>query len=54
MGDVHVVQNESQEWHMIHALLVAWYREECREVLQKMREEFYAENEGIPIPTQVR
>jgi len=53
-GVVDVEENESWERRKIHAVPLVRYMGKGREGLQKMREEFEAENEGIVIPTQVR
>jgi hypothetical protein len=53
-GVVDVEENESWERLKIHAVPLIRYMGKGTEGLQKMREEFEAENEGIVIPTQVR
>jgi hypothetical protein len=52
-GVVDVEENESWERLKIHAVPLVRYMGKGREGLQKMREEFEAENEGVAIPTQV-
>jgi len=47
-------ENESWERLKIHAVPLVRYMGKGTEGLQKMREEFEPENEGIKIPTQVR
>jgi len=49
-----VKENETWERRKIHAVPLVQYIEGVKEGLQKMREEFDAENEGIVIPNQVR
>jgi len=51
---VDVEENETWERLKIHAVPLVRYMGKGTEGLQKMREEFEAENEGIAIPTQVR
>jgi hypothetical protein len=51
---VDVEENETWERLKIHAVPLMRYMGKGTEGLQKMREEFEAENEGIAIPTQVR
>jgi len=51
---VDVEENETWERLKIHALPLVRYMGKGTEGLQRMREEFEAENEGIAIPTQVR
>ena len=53
-GVVDVEENESWERLMIHAVPLIRYMGKGTEGLQKMREQFEAENEGIVIPTPVR
>jgi len=53
-GVIAIEENESQERLKIHALPLVRYLGKGTVGLQKMREEFEAENEGIAIPTQVR
>jgi len=53
-GVVDVEENESWDRRKIHAVPLIRYMGKSTEGLQKMREEFEAENEGIVIPTQVR
>jgi hypothetical protein len=53
-GVIDVEENESWERLKIHAVPLVRYMGKGTEGLQKMREEFEAENEGIAIPTQVR
>jgi len=53
-GVVDVEENETWERLKIHALPLVRYMGKGTEGLQKMREEFESENEGIAIPTQVR
>ena len=53
-GVVDVEENESWERLKIHAIHLVRYMGKGTEGLQKMREEFEVENEGIVIPTQVR
>jgi len=53
-GVVDVEENESWERLKIHTVSLVRYMGKGMEGLQKMREEFEAENEGIVIPTQVR
>jgi hypothetical protein len=53
-GVVDVEENETWERLKIHAIPLVRYMGKGTEGLQKMREEFEAENEGIAIPTQVR
>ena len=53
-GVVDVEENETWERLKIHAVPLVRYMGKGTEGLQKMREEFEAENEGIAIPTQVR
>jgi hypothetical protein len=52
-GVVDVEGNETWERLKIHAVPLVRYMGKGAEGLQKMREEFEAENEGIAIPTQV-
>jgi len=52
-GVIDVEENESWERLKIHGVPVVWYMGKGTEGLQKMREEFKAENEGIVIPAQV-
>jgi hypothetical protein len=49
-----VEQMETWEGLMIHTVPLVQYMGKGTEGLQKMREEFEADNEGIAIPTQVR
>jgi len=53
-GVVDVEENETWERLKIHAVPLMRYMGKGTEGLQKMREEFEAENKGIAIPTQVR
>jgi hypothetical protein len=53
-GDVEVEENESWERPKFHPVPLVRYMGKSTEGMQKMREEFEAENEGIVIPTQVR
>jgi hypothetical protein len=53
-GVIDVEENESWERLKIHAVPLVRYMGKGTEGLQKMREEFEAENEGIKVPTQVR
>jgi hypothetical protein len=53
-GVVDVEENESWERQKIHAVPLVRYMGKGTEGLQKMREEFEAENEGVAIPAQVR
>jgi len=53
-GVVDGEENETWERLKIHAVPLVRYMRTGTEGLQKMREEFEAENEGIAIPTQVR
>jgi len=53
-GVMDVEGNETWERLKIHAVPVVRYMGKGTEGLQKMRQEFEAENEGIAIPTQVR
>jgi len=53
-GVVEVEENKTWERLKIHAVPLVQYMGKGAEGLQKMREEFEAENEGIAIPTQVR
>jgi len=53
-GVVDVEENESWERLKIHAVHLIWYMGKGTEGLQKMREQFEAENKAIVIPTQVR
>jgi len=53
-GVVDVEENESWERLKIHAVPLLRYMGKGTEGLQKMQEEFQAENQGIVIPTQVR
>jgi hypothetical protein len=53
-GVVDVEENETWGRLKIHAVPLVRYMGKGTEGLQKMREEFEAENEGIVIPTQVR
>ena len=52
-GVVDVEENQSWEMLMIHAVSLVRYMGKGTEGLQKMRDEFEAENKGIAIPTQV-
>jgi hypothetical protein len=52
-GVVDVEENKPWERLKIHAVPLVRYMGKGTEGLQKMREEFEAENEGIAIPTQV-
>jgi len=52
-GVVDVDENETWERLKIHAVPLMRYMGKGTEGLQKMQEEFEAENEGIAIPTQV-
>jgi len=47
---------EDRTWHRlkIHAVTLVWYIRQGTEGLQKMPEEFEAENKGIKVPTQVQ
>jgi len=51
---VDVKENESWERRKIHAVPPIRYMRKCMEGLQKMRQEFEAENDSTLIPTQVR
>jgi hypothetical protein len=53
-GVVDVEENEYCERPKIHAVHLVRYMGKGTEGLQKIREEFDAENEGVAIPTQVR
>jgi hypothetical protein len=53
-GVVDVDENETWERLKIHAVPLMRYMGKGTQGLQKMREEFEAENKGIAIPTQVR
>jgi len=53
-GVVDVEENETWERLMIHAVPLIRYMGKGTEGLQKMRDEFEAENEGIVSPTPVR
>jgi hypothetical protein len=53
-GVMDVEENETWERLKIHAVPLVRYMGNGTEGLQKMREEFEAENEGIKVPTQVR
>ena len=53
-GCVDVQENETSEMLKIHALPLVRPMGKSTEGLQKMREEFEAENEGVKIPTQGR
>jgi len=53
-GVVDVEEKETWERLNIHAVPLVRYMGKGTEGLQKMREEFEAETEGIAIPTQVR
>jgi len=53
-GVVDVEENETRERRKIHAVPHVRYMGKGTEGLQRMREEFEAETEGIAIPTQVR
>jgi hypothetical protein len=53
-GVVHVEENVNWERVKIHAVPLVWYMGKGTQGLQKMREEFEVENEGIENPTQVR
>jgi len=53
-GVIDVEENHSWERLKIHAVPLIRYMGKGRQSLQKMREEFEAENKGIVIPTQVR
>ena len=53
-GVVDVEENETWERLKIHAVPLVRYMGTGTERLQKMREEFEADNESIAIPTQVR
>ena len=53
-GVVDVEENESWERLKIHPVPLIRYMGKGTEGLQKMREAFAAENDGIVIPTQVR
>jgi hypothetical protein len=53
-GVIDVEEYESSERRKIHALPLLRYMGKGTEGLQKMREEFEAENEGITISTQVQ
>jgi len=53
-GVVDVEENETWERLKIHAVPLVRYMVKGTEGLQKMREEFEVENEGIKVPTQVR
>jgi len=53
-GVMDVEENESWESLKIHAVPLIRYMGKGMGGLQKMREEFEAENEGVVIPTQVR
>jgi len=49
-----VEANESWERLKIHTVPLVWYMRKVTEDLQKMRDQFEGENEGIVIPAQVR
>jgi gentisate 1,2-dioxygenase len=51
---VDIKGKETCEWLKIHTVPLVRNMGNGTEGLQKMQEEFQAENEGIPIPTQVR
>jgi len=51
---VDVKENATWDLRKIHAVPLVRYMEGVKEGLQKKREEFNAENEGIAIPNQVR
>jgi len=53
-GVVDVEDNDSWERATIYAVPLVRYMGKGTEGLQKMREEFEVENEGIAIPAQVR
>jgi len=53
-GVVDVEENNTWERLKIHAVPLVRYMGKGTDGLQKMREEFEAENEGIKVPTQVR
>jgi len=53
-GIVDVEENETWEWRKIHVVPLVRYMGKGTDGLQKMREEFEAENKGVQIPTQVR
>jgi len=53
-GVVDVEENEPWERMKIHAVPLVLYMGKGTDGLQKMREEFEAENEGVVIPAQVR
>jgi hypothetical protein len=52
-GVLDVIEHETWEWLKIHAVPLMRYMGKGTEGLQKMQEEFEAENKGITIPTQV-
>jgi hypothetical protein len=53
-GVIDVEENEAGERVKIHTVPLVRYMGNGTEGLEKMREEFEAENEGIVIPTHVR
>jgi hypothetical protein len=53
-GVLDVEENETWERLKIHAIPLMRYMGNGTESLQKMREEFEAENKGIVIPTQLQ
>jgi hypothetical protein len=53
-GVVDVEENECWESLTMHAVPLIRYMGKGMNGLQKMREEFKVQNEGIVIPTQVR
>jgi len=53
-GVLDVEENECWETLTIHAVPLVWYMGRSTEGLQRMREEFEVENEGVAIPTQGR